>query len=137
MRLQLARRITSDNVPDEQRATVDSIAFSLNPFIEEVTTIINGFINFDNLESKVAKIAISTDAEGKILGNSDIRTGLNRPPLGAQVVDIKNTENFDLPVDLDGAPFILYRPISNTTIRVDNILNLKPNRKYTISILFL
>lgn len=137
MRLQSARRVTSDNVAPEQREVVDSIGVSVNPFIEDVTEILNGRVGFDNLESKVAKISISTDLNGKLVGNSDILTGLPRPPIGALVVDIRNTNNFDLPVDITSAPFVLYRPISNTTIRVDNILNLKPNQKYTISILFL
>jgi hypothetical protein len=137
MRLEAARRIISDNVQPEQRDTVDSIANSVNPFIENVTTILNGSVGFDNLEAKLIKLNISTDSESKILGNSDVLTNLNRPPFGAIVVDIRNSENPDFTVSIDNAPFILYRPISNTTIRVDNILNLKPNRKYTISILFL
>jgi len=137
MRLEAARRITSEGVEPEQRDVVDNIAIPLNPFIENVTTIINGGIGFDNLEAKLVKLNISTDASSKILGNNDVLTNLQRPPLGAIVVDIRNSQNPDSSVSIDNAPFVLYRPISNTTIRVDNILNLKPNRKYTISILFL
>lgn len=137
MRLPAARRINSDNVADEQKPLVDSLATVLNPFIEEVTTIINGNIELTNLKANVVKLSIQTTTGGNVPANTLVRTGLDQVPNGVIVLNIQNADNPNVPVTIEHAPFVLYRPINNQSIMIDKILNLKENRKYVITLLFI
>lgn len=137
MQIPAVKRLTVDNVPPEQQAAVETIAGILNPFMDDVTRVLNGSISSDNTEAKFVRIDVKTNATGALVGTLDILTGLKRPPIGHQVVDIRMTDNANLVPNITNTPFLLYRPVSATVIRVDKILNLIANSKYTITIQFL
>lgn len=136
MKLPAVKRLSYDNVPDEQQQTVQTIANIINPFMDDVSQILNGNISFDNTTFKTAKFSVKTDANGAIIGQLIIATGLTRPPFGVIICDIKMTSNPDAAVNIDNTPFLVQRPASATTIKVDKILNLKANSEYTISLIF-
>lgn len=137
MRLPAAKRIVIEDLPEEIQDSMQTIATILNPFIEDVTTILNGSVSGDNLERKIVKFDVKTNANKIIIGILDISTGLARPPMGANVVNIQMTDNAQQIPNIDNPPFILFQPISATSVRVNKILNLKENSKYTITVEFL
>lgn len=134
MRLSNAQRIVIQDLPEEMQAPMESIAGILNPFIEDVTDILNGNVNSDNLERKIVTINIQTNANALPVGVLDISTGLKRPPLGLNIVNIRMTDNANQIPNITNTPFILWQPISAQAIRVNKILNLKENSKYTLTI---
>ena len=137
MRVALPKKITNDgSIPDEQQSLVDTLANILNPFMTDVATILNGNVGPDNQEAKIVKIDVKTTTTGEILGRVDVNTGLNRLPYGSLVIDVRNTENVGAIPDIAGAPYIIYTPNSQSSIRIHKILNLKPNNKYTLTIYF-
>lgn len=136
MKLPAVKRLSYDNVPEEQQQAVQTIANIINPFMDDVHQILNGNVGFDNTTFKTARFSVKTDANGAIIGQLIIATGLTRPPFSVIIGDIKMTANPDAVVNIDNTPFLLQRPISANTIKVDKILNLKPNSDYTISVLF-
>lgn len=137
MRLPAAKRIIIEDLPEEIQDSMQTIATILNPFIEEVTTILNGQVGADNLERKVIRFDVKTNANGLIVGLLDISTGLLRPPLGANVINVVMTDNAQQIPNIVNTPFLVFQPISATSVRVNKILNLKENSKYTITVEFL
>jgi hypothetical protein len=138
MRLPLQKKIVvDDNTPAELQATVETIGGILNPFMADTIGILNGGISFDNLESKLIRIDVKTDATGTIIGKPDVLTGLNRPPLGVQCIDVKVTDNVSIIPDITGTPFIIQTPNNATSIKIHKILNLGNNGKYTLTLVFI
>lgn len=136
MQIPAVKRLTVDAVPPEQQAAIETVANIINPFMDDVVRLLNGSISNENLESKIVKIDVKTNAVGAIVGTLDILTGLKRPPLGQQIINIQMTDNSNMIPNITNTPFILCRPVSATVVRVDKILNLIANSKYTITIEF-
>jgi len=137
MRLPAAKRIVIEDLPAEIQQPMEVVATILNPFIEDVTTILNGQVGSDNLERKVVTFDVKTNANGLIVGNLDIVTGLARPPRGSSVVNVQMTENSQQVANITNTPYLVFQPISAQAVRVNKILNLKENSKYTITVEFL
>lgn len=138
MRLPAAKKIIIDeSVPSEMQNTMATIAGVLNPFMTDVTTILNQGINFDNLEARKVIIEVKTNATGAIISPIDVNTGLSRLPFGHQCIDVKNTDNNSVLPNITGVPFLLYTPNSVSSMRISKILNLGPSAKYTITVVFL
>ena len=133
MRLPLARRITMENVPEEMQSTVSNLATIMNPFIEDVTTILNGRVDFDNLAFQLLQFETMVNSQGIPLIGADI--GINFTPRGSYCVDIKNANNLGQLPDITGAPFVLFVPSNSGSIKIGKILNLLPNKKYIITLL--
>lgn len=137
MRLPAAKRVVIEDLPAEIQQPMQVIATILNPFIEDVTTILNGKVSSDNLERKVVKFTVKTNGSASIIGVLDIVTGLSRPPLGVNIINIQMTDNSQEIPNVTGTPFMMFQAISVQAIRVVKILNLKENSKYTITAEFL
>lgn len=134
MRLPSAKRVVVDNLPPEIQEPMQSIAGILNPFIEDVTTLLNGGLGSDNLERKIVKFEVKTNALSEISGLIDVATGLYRAPSGINIVNIQMGDNAQQVPNITEAPFILWQPISASAIRILKVLNLKENSKYSITI---
>lgn len=137
MRLPSAKRIVIEDLPEDMQQPMEVIATILNPFIEDVTTILNGTVGQDNLERKIVKFDVRTNANGLIVGILDIVTGLGRPPVGSSIINVQMTDNSQQVANITNTPFLVFQPISAQAIRVNKILNLKENSKYTITVEFL
>lgn len=138
MRLPAAKKIIiDDSTPVELQNTMSTIAGVINPFMTDVTSILNQGINFDNLESRKVTIEVKTNASSAILAPIDVNTGLPRLPYGHICIDVKNTDNNSILPNIVGTPFLLYTPNSVNSMRISKILNLGPSAKYTITVVFL
>jgi hypothetical protein len=138
MRLALPKKIViDDNTPPEVQQTVTSMGSILNPFMTDVTGVLNGGIGFDNLESKLVKIDVKTDSTGSIIGKPDVLTGLSRVPHGSQCIDVRNTDNISTIPNVTSTPFVIFIPNNQTSVKIHKILNLGANGKYTLSIVFI
>ena len=64
MRLRTAKRLSLEGIPEEQQQLASEIASIVNVFNEDVATVINGNLGFDNLNRKIIQIPVQTDASG-------------------------------------------------------------------------
>lgn len=137
MKLPAVKRLSYDNVPEEQQQTVETIANIINPFMDDVSQIVNGNINFDNLSFKTAKFEVKTDSNGLIIGQLIINTGLKKQPTGCLIMDLRMSNDSNSVPNIDNTPFMLWRAYSESTVKVDKILNLKANSAYLITVMFI
>jgi hypothetical protein len=133
MRLPLARRITMENTPEEMQGVVSNLATILNPFIEDVTTILNGRVDFDNLSFQLVQFETMVNAQGIPLTGTDI--GINFTPRGSFCVNVQDASNIGQLPDVTGSPFVLFVPSNTGSIKIGKILNLLPNKKYLLTLL--
>lgn len=132
MRLSLARRITAENVPPEMQSVMENLAVIMNPFIEDVTTILNGRVDFDNLAFPIRQFEIMVDKNGKpVFGDMDLGFNIR----GHDVINVQNANNTNMIPEVTGKPFILFTQ-SNGGMTIAKVLNLLPNRKYILTVLF-
>lgn len=132
MRLPLARRITAENTPPEMQSTVENLATIMNPFIEDVTSILNGRVDFDNLSFPIRQFEVMVDKNGiPIFGELEIGLQVR----GHCVIDVKDANNLNMLPQITGQPFMLFTQ-SNSGVNIAKILNLLPNKKYLLTVIF-
>lgn len=133
MRLSLARRINTEGVPPEMQDTMSRLATIMNPFIEDVTTILNGRVDFDNLSFPVRQFEIIVNDKGiPIFGDLDINFNIR----GHNVINVQDANNINMIPEITGVPFILFTPSNQGHLKISKVLNLLPNRKYLLTVIF-
>jgi len=55
------KRLVKEDFPKESQGIVDRIAFSYNPFVEQMVNAMNKQLNFDNLAQEVKDLTVITD----------------------------------------------------------------------------
>jgi|SRR5690554_3252245 len=133
MRLSLARRIKAENVPPEMQDTMNNLAIIMNPFIEDVTTILNGRIDFDNLAFPIRQFEIIVNDKGiPLFGDLDINFQIR----GHNVINVQDANNINTIPEVTKVPFILFTQSNQGTMKIAKVLNLLPNRKYLLTVIF-
>lgn len=124
------RRLSLGSFSGENAQLVQTLSDVLNPFMREVTDVINGNIDFENLSQNIITIEVTVDVNGKPVSNQ-INTGVLNPK-GFQVIRAINNTN--PAVTVTGQPFIVFSPQGNGVVSVSKITNLQPNNKYLLTI---
>lgn len=125
------RRLNPQDVDPDDQSVVETLGYTLNPFMQEVADAINGNLDFDNLNFEILTFDISVDSEGKPIQTNKIAVNKTNP-LGIDVIRIINKQN---PTNLsDSSPFIHFTPLGNGFVRMDKIIGIQPNDKHLIRI---
>ena len=124
------KRISLDGFSGENAQLIRCLGDILNPFMREVTDVINGNIDFDNLSQNVITLEVTVDSNGKPVSNQ-INSGVTNPK-GFQVIRAINNTN--PAVTVTGQPFIVFSPQGNEIVSVSKITNLQANNKYLLTI---
>lgn len=125
------RRISAEDYEGENQQLIESLAYNLNPFMQEVTDAINGNLDFENLAANRLQAVISVDAKGKPLSGDQVNTGVTNPS-GFQVISAVNQTN--PAVYPSGQPFISFSPQGNGIVKINNISNLPANNRFLLTI---
>ena len=137
MRLPLAKTITSESVNPEVAPAVDMMAGILNIFMRDIVTAINGNLDLDNLRFGIAELEVIVDAAGNVKTSSELNIGVDKLPRGCICINVRNSGNSSLPPDITGTPFVAFNTVAVGKIKVTKVLNLKENRKYILTLLFI
>lgn len=127
------RRISTEDYQGEYQQLIEKIALNLNPFMQEVVDVVNGRLDFDNLQQNVITANFQVNSNGVPIGTNQLNTqGINQPR-GFQVISARNTQNSaDFP---SGQPFISFTPQGNSIVQINNISNLTANQTYQLTII--
>lgn len=124
------RRINSDEYPEETRNTVDQLANTLNFFMEDVVNILNGRVDFANLNRELLTLTITVNNQGVPITESKFSSQLN--VAGTKIIRAENLDNNA--VFPTTAPFISYRNTGTGIYVINNISGLQPGNKYRLVI---
>lgn len=131
MIFQSLKRLVIEDFPQDQQALVSKIAFIYNPVVDQLNTMFNKNIDFNNLNQQIVSIDVIVDKTGAPISALQVATTLKTAIQGASVIfAYNNTDN----TPVTGAPFLTFtRNVSSITIT--NITGLSANKKFTLTVI--
>lgn len=130
-RLNNVQRILPKEFPEEDRQTVEMLAGILNYFMTQTTDIINGRLDYENINKEIVTFDVTVDANGNPIQtlNFTATSGV----VGGTVINAQNLTN--TAVFPTSQPFVSFNALQqNKLYRVNNITGLQANNKYRITL---
>lgn len=132
-RLDNVRRIVKEDYDPKYHQLIDRLAYVLNSFMEQVTTQVNGNLDFTNLNQDITTVKITVDSSGTPIGNNLIRTEV-RNPQGIQVIRAISVNNPSTTFPTN-TPFISYSVTTNTQVlKITHISGLPADTAFNLRI---
>jgi hypothetical protein len=124
------KRITVEEFKEEDREIAERIGNIYNYFAEQVTNIINGKLDFDNMNRAILTLEIIVDSNGNPLQTSQFTTSVGLR--GTTIINAVNNVNFANYVN--SHPYISFTSDGTGRYTINNIKGLRPNEAYTLTI---
>jgi len=124
------RRIISDDYDSEDRELVDRLGEILNRFMDETVGVVNGNLDFENLNQEIKVFSMAVDSSGTPVGNDKFRIGLSRAQ-GFTIISARN--KVDSGVYPTSHPFISFT-YNGQIIQVLNISGLQADTEYELTV---
>lgn len=131
MKLNNIKRIRTEDFPQEDRVLINKLSFALNPFLEQMGTIFNKSIDFDNLNREALTVTIELDAQGIPKTLSQIKTVLKTRIRGFNVIRAENLENDN--TYPTSSPFITYTQ-TGELITIVHVSGIPADKRYRLSL---
>jgi len=129
-RIDNTNRLNAEDFPNESRELVDRLAVTYNFFVEQVTNVLNGSVDFDNLNRNLTVLEFEVGAENQPLNS--IRFSANPGLQGTNIIRVDNLTNSAIyPVT---APFLSFTTNGNGVYTINNITGLQQGNKYRVVI---
>lgn len=134
MRFFQTTKINVSSFPDDSQEAMSVLAEIYNPLIDSLDTILNGNIDFDNLNQVRFQIDVVVDTSGIPLSGNKVNLGSTKAqPSGMQVIRAQNLTNTS--TYPTAQPFVSYTPVGNGLVNLNNITGLQANNKYRLTII--
>jgi hypothetical protein len=134
MKLNNIKRIIEEDFPQDDRLLIRKLSFSLNPFLEQISTLFNKNIDFDNLNQEFITVTVELNAAGIPKTQIDIKTTLKTRIKGCHCINSRNlTNDGTFP---SGNPFISFTPTGNL-LRINHVAGLPADKKYELSVILI
>lgn len=130
MRLYNTTKIVASDYPEETQETMDQFGEIYNLFVDEVETILNKNIDFENLNQELITIDIQVDESGKPISGGRVNVANKPQPQGFQVIRAVNLTN--QAKYAKSQPFISYAPLGTGITTILNVTGLEANDKYRL-----
>lgn len=133
MRFYQTTKLDVSNFPEDAQETISVLASIYNPMIDALDQILNGNVDFENLNQVLFQIDVTVDSTGKPVTGTKVNLGSAKSqPSGMQVVRAQNlTSATTYP---SAQPFISYTPAGNGLVNFNNISGLQANNKYRLTV---
>lgn len=124
------KRIIKEDFPEEYQELIDKLAFSLNPFLEQLSNAFNKNINNDNLSRETVSITVE-NSSGNLKSPVQFKFNLKSRILGLNIIKAENLTNSNTyPTN---APFISWT-INENIITVKKVTGIQDNNKYRLTL---
>lgn len=117
------RRIIVEDFQEEDQDMASKISGSYNEFADELFQVINGQLDFDNLNRSKIIYEVQVDANGAPKNNPLVNSSLASVS-GVNIIKCDSLEN----KKLKSAPFLQFTYQGNGLLKVDYILGLEAGR---------
>lgn len=127
-RLDNVQRIIVEDFKDEDRDFASRLAGTLNYFMTQVVDVVNGRLDYDNINKQLVTIDVTVDVNGNPIQATNFSA--NQGLVGGVVLSARNLTNSAIyPIS---QPFISFVPIQTGLYRINNITGLQSGNKYRI-----
>lgn len=120
-----------EDFESDDRALVQKLAFALNPFLEQISTIFNKNIDFDNLNREVLYITLEVDSAGIPKTQTVIKSSLKSRVKGFNVIKTDNLTN-DGTFPTSGVQISFTS--SGSLITINHVAGIPANKRYTLTV---
>lgn len=126
------KRIVREDYPKDDRQTIEKLAGTINPFMEQVIEGFDGQIDFNNLAQEIVTFNVKVDANGIPTEGKKVKLGQNTRVIGTSCIDARNLDNVShYPTN---SPFIS-RTSTNGIMNISNISGLQTGERYSLTII--
>ncbi len=123
------KRITTEEFKPEDREVAERIGNVYNFFAEQVTNVLNGNIDSENLGRPILSLEISTDSTGKPTQKTQFTSKVGLKGISIiKAVNLTNEVNY-----LNSHPFISYTANGAGVYEIKNLTGLIASQKYQIT----
>lgn len=127
------RRIIPEDVEEDSTPVdvIESVADSYNDFADELFEILNGQLDFENLNRAKISIDLSFDATGKPVGNALISTSL----AFVSMLYIGKIQNVTSAAEkITQVPYLDWSYQGNGVVRINYGVGFSPGKKYKLTL---
>lgn len=129
---QNVQRIIVEDYAPEERALVGKLAGTYNQFAEEITQILQGNVDFDNLKIEAITFNVTVNANGIPLQDTKIRINSNRL-FGLNIIRMSNlTSPATFPT---ASPFITFAENGQGIVTIQHVAGLVANNEYRVTVI--
>lgn len=127
------RRIIPEDIQEDSTPPdiIEAVAGSYNDFADELIEIINGKLDFDNLNRAKVSLDLSFDSTGKPVGNSLINTNLSFISM-LYIGKIQNTTN--AAEKFTQVPYLDWSYQGNGVVKINYGVGFSPGKKYKLTL---
>jgi hypothetical protein len=133
MKVQSFKRISTDNISAEYKQLAEKLAYSINPFAEDVVTALDGRLSIaENLNQSYKEITVQVNSSGVPIQATQIKSDITGRAKGMNIEFIENQTNIN--VFPTAAPFITWTE-NEGIITVRHITGLQTGNKWKLRLL--
>lgn len=131
-KIQQPKRIRIEDFKEENKDLISKLSDLVVPFMDDVFRVLDGNIDFDNLNRQIVDIEVMIDASGKVVNNPQIKTTFKTQKVrGVNVINAVNLVNSSVyPTSLPMVNFT----INGNIMTILNIIGLQANSRYKLTL---
>ena len=124
------KRIIADEFKAEDREVAERIGNIYNYFAEQVTNVLNGNVDYENLKQNIMQLTVSVNSAGNHVKKTQFSANIGlRGTSVVNALNLVNSANY-----LNGQPFITWSTNGAGIYTINNITGLRPNEEYRLTI---
>jgi hypothetical protein len=129
--IQAPKKLRTEDFDSKYQDIISKVAFVVNPFFDSIYYVLNGNIDFFNLNRAAVSVTVSIDSSGKLIGNPQVKTSIVTKIKGLNVINAVNSNSTDTyPVS---APFVSWSA-SGGIITILNVTGLQNSSEYVLTL---
>ena len=133
MKVTNLKRIVKEDFTKDNQALIEKLSFIINPMIEQLVSVLDHNIDFDNLNQQFIQVTTTVGGDGAPTPQLEIKYTLKSKLKGIICTSAQNTTDATL---LTGAPFLAYTT-DGSIIKISQITGLAANKKYNLSLILI
>ena len=131
MKIQIPRKIRTEDFESEDQAVAGKIGDMYNPNADEIYQVLNGRIDFDNLNRQKVDVLVQLDSAGALRALPSIKTTVAGRVSGLNLIRAVNIDNPGIfPTQ---APWVSFTTNGNL-LTISNVSGLQPNSQYRLTL---
>lgn len=124
------KRIIKEDFPEEYQELIDKLAYSLNPFLEQISNAFNKNINIENLSREFITVTVE-NVGGNLKIPVQFKTSLSGRIQGFNIIKAENITNPAIyPTQ---APWITWT-INSNILTIQKVTGIPDNNKFRLTL---
>jgi hypothetical protein len=131
-KIQEPKRIRIEDFKSEEKELIGKISDMVTPFMDDVFNVLDGRLDFENLNRQIVDLEVLIDAAGKVVNSPQVKTTFKTQRVrGINVINAVNLGNSSVyPTSLPMVNFT----INGAIMTVLNITGLQANSRYKLTL---